>query len=428
MRSTTELIERKRDGESLEREEIRAFLAGAVDGSIPDYQVSAMLMAIYFQGMEDHELAEFTAAMLDSGDRLVIATDRPKVDKHSTGGVGDKVSIPLAPLVAACGIAVPMMSGRGLGHTGGTLDKLESIPGYRTALDPDEFARLVAAHGVVMAGQTDQIVPADRLLYAIRDTSGSVPSIPLIASSIMSKKLAEDLDALVLDIKVGAGAFMRSPDAARVLGETMAAIGKAHGVTVRALLTAMDQPLGTHVGNALEIRESIAVLRGEGPPDTTELVVVLGEAMLEAGGVEGGRERLEQALASGAGLERFRQMVGAQGGDLRVVDDPELLPQANERHTLTAPRAGYVTALDALEVGRAALELGAGRRTTDDVIDPAVGIVLLAKVGDEVSSGDPLAELHANSPADAAATRLLDAYELADAKPEERPLVLDEVR
>ena len=429
MRSTTELIEHKRDGGELTAAEIDAFLSGAVAGTIPRYQVSAMLMAIYFQGMSTAELALFTTSMINSGERLSIATDLPKVDKHSTGGVGDKISIPLAPLVASCGVVVPMMSGRGLGHTGGTLDKLESIPGYRTALTADEFQRLAVDVGVVMAGQSDQIVPADRLLYSLRDTSGTVPSIPLISSSIMSKKLAEDLDALVLDIKVGDGAFMGTTDAARTLARTMIELGAAHGVAVRAFLTAMDQPIGTNVGNALEIVESIDVLRGHGPADTTQLVMDLGAAMLEAAGIEDGRSRLEEAIASGAAIEKFGAMIRAQGGDDRVIDDPSLLPRANHQTTATAAQSGFVQAISAREIGLAGVDLGAGRRTVDDELDLSAGFVLSAKVGASVEAGDVLATIHASDSTllEHAARRVEAAYAIGESAPASAPLVTEEV-
>ena len=363
MRSTTEFIRHKRDGGEMDRDEIGAFLSGVVDGSIPDYQAAAMLMAIYFRGMTDRELADFTAAMIDSGDRLDIGSAAAKVDKHSTGGVGDKVSIPLAPLVAACDVTVPMMSGRGLGHTGGTLDKLESIRGFRTSLSPSEFARTVERCGVVIAGQSERIVPADKVLYALRDTTATVASIPLISSSIMSKKLVEGLDALVLDIKVGSGAFMRTINSARSLARAMIRIGESHGVRVRAFLTDMNQPLGFEVGNANEIAESISILRGKGPADLVELVKVLGTAMLEAAGVENPAARIEHAIDSGEGLTKLKEMIRDQGGDGSVVDEPEGLPGADHARRLRADQDGYVTGIDPRQIGLAAMRLGAGRQT-----------------------------------------------------------------
>ena len=429
MRSTTELIRHKRDGGELHRDEIRAFLSGVVDGSIPEYQTAAMLMAIYFRGMTDSELADFTAAMIGSGDRLEFRTAAPKVDKHSTGGVGDKVSIPLAPLVAACGVTVPMMSGRGLGHTGGTLDKLESIRGFRTSLTPMEFGGLVERHGVVIAGQSDRIVPADRALYALRDTTATVASVPLIASSIMSKKLVEGLDALILDIKVGSGAFMETIDSARLLARTMVKIGASHGVSVKAFLTDMNQPLGREVGNANEVAESISILRGKGPPDLVELVKTFGSAMLEAAGVDNGRVRLQRAIESGDGLAKFKEMVEAQGGDGSVVDEPEGLPGAARARRLRADREGYVAAIDARGIGLAAMRLGAGRETLGDTIDHGVGITLSARVGDEVRPGDVLATLRFNDhrPLDGAARLVTDAYRLDLYPPDPRSLILEEI-
>lgn len=429
VRSTAELIGHKRDGGTLGADEIHAFLAGVVDGSIPDYQISAMLMAIYFQGMGDTELADFTEAMIASGDRLDIPTTVPKVDKHSTGGVGDKVSIPLTPLVAACGVAVPMMSGRGLGHTGGTLDKLEAITGYRTSLSPDEFAALVGRHGAVIAGQSALIVPADKVLYALRDTTATVGSIPLISSSIMSKKLAEGLDALVLDVKVGDGAFMADSTRAAELARTMIRIGASHGVTVRAFLTNMDQPLGRQVGNANEIAESISVLHGEGPDDVTELVHTLGAAMLQAADIDGGREKIAEAVASGAGAEKFAVMVEAQGGDRGVVENPDRLPKATHSHPIRAVEAGFVTRLGARAIGTCAVYLGAGRQTADDRLDPAAGITLQAKIGDRVEQGETLAVLHYNDDRflEEAAGRAASAYTIGSSAPEPAPLILEEI-
>lgn len=429
MRTISEIIELKRDGGELDEEDIRAFVAGVTDGTIPDYQTTAWLMAVYFQGMTAAELGTLTAAMIDSGDRLDIPVSSPKVDKHSTGGVGDKISIPLAPLAAACGLTVPMISGRGLGHGGGTLDKLEAIPGFRTVLEPDEFTRLAAAHGVVMAGQSERIVPADRALYALRDTTATVASVPLISASIMSKKLAENLDGLVLDVKVGQGAFMRTVPEARRLAGAMTDIGRAQGVPTRAFLTAMDQPLGRAVGNANEVAESIAVLRGEGPQDVTELVLTLGEAMLESGGVSGGRARMEDALASGSGLDKFAEMVAAQGGDPAVAEDPSRLPSSPVSFPITAPRSGWVTAVDAREVGMSALLLGAGRRRAGEALDHGAGIVLQAKAGDRVERGQVLAVLtHGEDrPAEEARRRAEGAFTLGEEPPDPGPLIIDRV-
>jgi pyrimidine-nucleoside phosphorylase len=395
--TTAELIAAKRDGQALSPDQIEQFLEGAVSGSIPDYQVTAMLMAIYFKGMTNTELASFTRSMIDSGDRLSIDTDRPLVDKHSTGGVGDKVSIPLAPLMAACGLAVPMMSGRGLGHTGGTLDKLEAIPGFNTSFSPASFARIVESVGCIIAGQSERIVPADRVLYRLRDTTATVASVPLISSSIMSKKLAEGLDSLVLDIKVGRGAFMRTDDDARTLARTMIETGAAHSVNVRALLTTMDQPLGYEVGNANEVAESIDVLTGSGPEDVTHLVFAFGAEMLDAAGISDGRSAMERAIASGAALERFAAMIEAQGGDPSVTEDTTVLPQPTESMVVSAEQSGLVTELDAKEVGLATVTIGAGRATASDLIDPSAGITLHAKLGTSVGTGDPLATVSARS-------------------------------
>ncbi len=433
--SMPELIARKRDGGTLDADELRWVIDGYTKGTIPDYQMSAFLMAVVCRGLSSDELAAWTEAMLHSGDVLDLSSiAAPKVDKHSTGGVGDKVSIPLAPLVAACGVAVPMMSGRGLGHTGGTLDKLESIPGFSTSFTADEFVAQLADIGIVLAGQSESLVPADRKIYALRDATATVPSIPLIASSIMSKKLAEDLDALVLDVKVGSGAFMKDLGDAETLARTMVDIGAAHGTKVVAHLTAMDQPLGYEVGNANEIRESIQVLRGGGPPDLVSVTMLLAEEMLLLGGVapdrSAARDRLEVALSSGAAVDRFRQVVAAQGGNPDVVDDPALLPAPDHLHEVVASRSGYVTRCDALTVGWAAVRLGAGRSRKEDRIDPAVGITLHAKVGDRVEAGSSLATVGWNDRErlDGCLELLETAWEFADEAPPAARLVLGEVR
>ena len=428
MRNTREMIRRKRDGGELDQEEIRAFLAGVLDGSIPDYQTSAMLMAVYFRGMTDPELARFTAAMTDSGDRIQVESAAPKVDKHSTGGVGDKVSIPLAPLAAACGVIVPMMSGRGLGHTGGTLDKLESIPGFRTSLSPKEFAGLAARRGAAMAGQSERIAPADKVLYALRDTTATVSSIPLICSSIMSKKLAEGLDALVLDVKVGSGAFMETPADARRLAEMMVRIGVSNGVTTKAFLTDMNQPLGREVETPTRwpsrSRSCAAAAR---PTSGSWCWCSERPCWRRPGSRTGGPPRTGPRIGRGAGQVR-RDDRGAGRGPLR------------RRGTRTAPRrrplpeaAGrpgrYAAAIDARGIGLAAMRLGAGRQTADGVIDHGAGITLSAKVGDPVRRGDVLATLRFNDPgtADGAAALVSEAYRLADYPPEPRPLILEEV-
>ena len=389
-----QLIRKKRDGGALDDAEIRAFIAGITDDSIPDYQAAAMLMAIFFQGLSGGELAAWADAMTHSGDVIDLSRiARAKIDKHSTGGVGDKISIPLAPAVAACGVAVPMVSGRGLGHTGGTLDKLESIPGFRIDLPIERFAAQVDEIGACMIGQTARIAPADKRLYALRDVTATIESLPMIAASIMSKKLAEGIDGLVLDCKVGTGAFMKTIERARELCGLIRGIGQRAGKRVTCVLTAMTQPIGRTIGNALEIRESIEVLRGGGPRDTRELTHVLGGEMLVLGGVArdpaDGQARIARALGDGSALEVFRRLVAAQGGDPRVCDSPgSVLPRPAHRDELALP-AGRVAAIDGEALGIAALLLGAGRRTTDDRIDPAAGLVVDAYVGELIEPGAP---------------------------------------
>lgn len=422
-----DLIEVKRDRGQMEPDAIRAVIAAYSRDEVPDYQMAALLMAIYLNGMSPAELAPWTDAMLRSGQVLDLGhIAGVKVDKHSTGGVGDKISLPLAPLVAACGVPVPMVSGRGLGHTGGTLDKLESIPGFRTDQTVERFIELVGTLGLGLIGQTAEIAPADKRLYALRDVTGTVASIPLIASSIMSKKLAEGIDALVLDVKVGTGAFMRTLDDARTLAETMVAIGEKMGKKVVALLTDMNQPLGRTVGNALEVRESIDILRGEGPTDTTALTLELARTMLLLGGKD--PAEAERALKDGRGLERFRQIIEAQGGDPKVVDDPDRLPTATREVVLEAPRDGYVAAIDTTAVGVAGVCLGAGRAKKEDAIDPAVGLTIEARLGDRVAKGQPLVRVHhADRGVDDALTRLRAAYRVDDAAPTVGPLVIDRI-
>ncbi len=431
--NVVELIERKRDGGALTDEEIAWLIRSYTNETVTDYQMAAMAMAVFIRGLEPAELTAWTSAMMNSGEVLDFAhLDAPKVDKHSTGGVGDKVSIPLAPMVAACGVAIPMMSGRGLGHTGGTLDKLESIPGFRTQLTKEEFTSILERHGLVLAGQSATLVPADRKLYALRDASGTVPSIPLISSSIMSKKLAEGLDALVLDVKVGLGAFMERLEDARVLAETMVGIGTAQGVETVALLTAMDAPLGREVGNASEIRESLEVLRGGGPPDLVEVTMALGVEMLRAARIapdaDAARARLDESVASGRAMELFGAVVAAQGGDRRIIEDESLLDRADRTHTVAAERAGVVTSCHARRIGVAAMRLGAGRERKEDTIDPGVGITLEADVGDRVESGQPLATLRYRHPArlQEALRVLEDAWQIGD-EALTGPLVIDRI-
>jgi pyrimidine-nucleoside phosphorylase len=396
--NVVEIIQCKRDGGTLSPEQVRWVIGQYAADRIPDYQMAALLMAVFKEGLDSEELAAWVDAMLHSGDVLDFShVTAPKVDKHSTGGVGDKVSLPLGPMVAACGVAVPMMSGRGLGHTGGTLDKLEAIPGFRTALDPPEFQALLARTGLVLAGQSETLVPADRRLYSLRDATGTVESIPLISSSIMSKKLAEGLDGLVLDVKVGRGAFMKELDQSRTLAETMVGIGRSYGTPVRALLTDMNQPLGREVGNACEVAESVEVLKGGGPADLIEVTYRLGEEMLVLGGIASdraeARARLQRAVASGAAFEKLVEVVAAQGGDPAVIHDTSLLPAAPHHVEVTAARSGYLTRCDALDLGVAAMRLGAGRERKEDAIDPGVGLRVLAKVGDPVEAGQPLVRL-----------------------------------
>ena len=398
------LIERKRDGGALAPDEWRGLIQAYVGGSVPDYQMSALLMAVFFRGLEPAELDALTEAMLESGDRLQLdAVTGPIVDKHSTGGVGDKTSLLLAPMVAACGVSVPMMSGRGLGHTGGTLDKLESIPGFRTALSLREAAAQVERLGCALIGQTPEIAPADKRIYALRDVTATVESIPLIAASIMSKKLAEGLGGLVLDVKTGSGAFMTRLDDAIALARTMIALGEARGCRTVALLTAMDRPLGRACGNAIEVEESIEGLRGNGPPDLMEVTMALGAEMLLAAGVASdeaaARQTLQRAIASGEALARFAAIIEAQGGNPAVVEDPAILPQAPVQRVWRSPGDGVVSRIEPRKIGRAIMELGGGRQAVTDEIDPAVGFMITARPGDRVRRGEPLVTIHARTDA-----------------------------
>ena len=404
------IIAKKRDGEVLSREEIGAFVRGATDGSWADYQLSALLMAIYLRGMTPKETALYTEAMMNSG---VVADLRsvklPKADKHSTGGVGDKVSLHLAPMVAACGVAVPMISGRGLGHTGGTLDKLESIPCFRVNLSMAEYRAELEQIGLSLIGQTAELAPSDKKLYALRDVTATVECIPLICGSILAKKLAEGIDVLVLDVKFGRGAFMKDKAKARELAQALVSVATAMGKPTRAVMTAMEQPLGRNVGNALEVIESIECLEGRGPADTMEVTYALAEQMLVLAGVAQtaaeARVALERSISSGAALEKLRAMITAQGGDARVVDEPERLPQAKFKVALAAPRAGFVQDVDAMGVALAALRLGAGRVKAADGVDHAVGVSDLVKVGERVVAGGQLCVIHANDEAGLAAAR-----------------------
>jgi len=430
-----DIILAKRDGRTLARDEIRFFVDGVTKGTLPDYQASALLMAILLRGMTAEETAWLTDAMVHSGVRVDLS-DIPgvKVDKHSTGGVGDKTSLILAPLAAACGVVVPMMSGRGLGHTGGTLDKLEAIPGFRVGLSLEEMKAALNAVGCAMIGQTSQIAPADKKLYALRDVTGTVESIPLISASIMSKKIAEGIDALVLDVKTGSGAFMKTERASRRLAESLVSIGNASGVLTQAVITDMDVPLGRAVGNALEVIECIEVLKGRGPADLTDVSVELTARMLVVGGAAPTREAAEakvrSAIASGEGLERFRRIVEHQGGDAHVVDDYARLPSAPGRHVISAARNGFVTYVDAELVGRASVALGAGRDTVEAAVDPGVGIVIKATEGDAVRAGDAVFELHYRDRARLphAVDMLSRAMAVGATPPAPRRLIVGEVR
>ena len=429
-----DIIQKKRDGGVLTPAEIRFFVAGVTDFSLPDYQAAALLMAVLLRGMTPEETSVLTDAMVRSGSRVDLS-DIPgvKVDKHSTGGVGDKTSIVIAPLVAACGGVVPMMSGRGLGHTGGTLDKLESIPGFRTNLSISEMRASLSAIGCALIGQTAQIAPADKKLYALRDVTGTIESVPLISASIMCKKIAEGIDALVLDVKCGKGAFMKTREDARTLAQSLVAIGKSAGVRTEAVLTAMNWPIGCAVGNANEVIECIDLLKGRGRADLVANSLELSYRMLIAAGVARDRSdaeaRCRRALESGQALERLRAIIERQGGDPRVIDDYTLMPHAPEEHIIRAPIDGFVTELDAGLIGRASVILGGGRDQVDDEIDPAVGIMIPATVGDEVRAGDPvLRVLYRSSQRLGHALPLLDDAVLVSESPgPSMPMVMEEV-
>jgi len=421
-RSTVEIIAAKRDGQELSADEIRRVIAGLASGSVADYQMTALLMATFFRGMSDAETVALTDAMLRSGAVLDLSSvPGVKVDKHSTGGVGDKVSIALAPLVAACGVPVPMVSGRGLGHTGGTLDKLEAIPGFRTDLSTADFVRIVREVGTCMIGQTKDVAPADKKIYALRDVTATVECIPLIVASILSKKLAEGIDALVLDVKVGSGAFMKDLDHARALATALVRVGTRAGKRVVARLTDMEAPLGVAVGNANETREALELLHGRGPADLREVTLALAAEMLALAGVTAS---LQNAIDSGAAVRVAEKMIEAQHGDPRVAADPSLLQVAPVRVEIPAERAGFVRRADALAIGLAAVAMGAGRSRAEDTVDPSVGIEVLAKPGDRVERGQPLAALHVKSRDPAIEERVRAAYAIDDAPPPARPLFL----
>jgi pyrimidine-nucleoside phosphorylase len=433
-----DIIRKKRDGGELSREEVASFVRGVVDGSWADYQASALLMAVYLSGMTTVEMEALTQAMLGSGEVLDFSEiELPKADKHSTGGVGDKTSLVIAPLAAACGVAVPMISGRGLGHTGGTLDKLEAIPGYRVHLDLSEFRKILARVGYAMMGQTAEIAPADKKLYALRDATETVESIPLIVASIMSKKLAAGLGALVLDVKTGSGAFMRDEGRAKALARALVRTGHSCGVHTEALLTDMSQPLGAAVGNANEVQECIAIMRGESNDearDVRDLSLELAARMVALSGVaatlEEARAKVRRALDSGAALERFRRNVEEQGGDPRVCDEPLRLSDLTVQEVrVESEHAGYVEAIDASEVGRAVASIGGGRARVEDEIDFAVGYTARARVGQQVSAGEPLGLLYCRkgSQAETAAARIRAAYTVGDAAPNHVPELIKEV-
>lgn len=427
-----DILRKKRDGGELTPSEIDAFVYAAANGLWPDYQLTAFLMAVCVRGMSQAETAHLTRAMTDSGHRIDLSTvPGVKVDKHSTGGVGDKTSLILAPLAAACGVPVPMMSGRGLGHTGGTLDKLESINGYTVRMSEDEFRGVLTDVGFAMIGQTAEVAPADRKLYALRDVTGTVESIPLITASILSKKLAEGISALVMDVKCGKGAFMKCKEDAHVLAESLVRVGCANGLRMEALITSMDAPLGRAVGNSLEIIEAIETLKGNGPKDLEELSVRLAAMMVRLGKKADSQEEAEakvrEVLENGAGLALFRRNVIRQGGDFRVLDDYSRLPTARHTTTVAADTTGYVESMDAESVGIAALLLGAGRQTAEDAVDHSVGIIVEAKPGEPVVPGAPIFTIHYRDPAtlSLAMPLLTSSFRISDHPPGLPPLVLE---
>ena len=427
-----DILRKKRDGEALDRAEIEAFVSAATTGDWPEYQLSALLMAIVLRGMSAQETAWLTAAMVHSGERLDLSdVPGPKVDKHSTGGVGDKTSLILAPLAAACGVIVPMMSGRGLGPTGGTLDQLESIPGFRVGLSPAEFRAALVKVGCALIGQTAEIAPADKVLYALRDVTATVESIALISASIMSKKIAEGIEALVMDVKCGRGAFMKRREDARKLAELIVSIGNANDVRTEAMITAMDAPLGRAVGNALEVIECLETLKGRGPTDVETLSVQLAARMVRLGGMAAddaeAQTKVRAALTSGRGLAKFQEVIQQQGGDPRIVDDYRRMATAPRRAMFTASRSGFVGKVNAELVGRATMVLGAGRDRVEDKVDHAVGAVILAPCGASVKAGDPLVEVHYRDGTQLERARelLRGAYEITDSPLASRALVLE---
>ena len=431
---TVDLIQKKRDGAELSPEEISYLVDGYTRGEIPDYQMSAFLMAVFYSGMTDREVSRLTESMMSSGDVLDLsAIPGVKVDKHSTGGVGDKTTLVVAPLAAAAGVIVPTMSGRGLGHTGGTVDKLESIPGMRTNLSVDEFKNQLATVGLCFVGQTAELAPADGGLYALRDVTATVESIPLIASSIMSKKLAEGVDALVLDVKVGNGAFMKKQVDARRLAQMMVGIGRRVDKRVQALITDMNQPLGYAVGNALEVMEASQTLQNAGPADLTRLCIELAARMIFVGkqspSLEDARRLAEKTLVDGSGYQKLKQAVQAQGGNPQALDKFELLPNATGMREVTSPRAGYVSVINAQDIGQASNMIGAGRERKEDTVDPAVGVILEVKVGEKVEAGSVLCRLYYTKEdhVEAAAEMVEDAFRISGQRPDDRELILEVV-
>ena len=430
-----ELIRKKRNGEALSTEEIDWLVDQYTKEYIPDYQMSAWLMAVYWRGMDARETSDLTLAMARSGEELHVRdTISPVVDKHSTGGVGDKVTLAVAPLVAACGVAVGKMTGRGLGHTGGTVDKLESVRGFRSALSREEFMHILTQHSIVLAGQSSDLAPADGKMYALRDVTGTIESIPLIAASIMSKKLAIGASHLLLDVKAGSGAFMKTVEQARKLAETMVDIGRLAGLHTVAAITSMDQPLGHAIGNTLEMAEAIAILHGNGPQDVSdlcyreaaELLVMTGTAQ----GMPEAEKRVEQAISSGAAVAKLAEVIAAQGGDPRQIEQPDLLPTAPVRSLVVAPRSGYIAGIQAEQMGLVSMQLGAGRFKKGEQIDHRTGLVLQAKVGEHRQAGEPLVEIYARSESEAASVHeaLLACYTWSDAPATVGPLVYDIIR
>ena len=430
-----DIIHKKREGKKLSKKELEFLINGYVQGDIPDYQMSAWAMAVFFQGMDAEETANLTMLMAESGDMIDLSDiEGIKVDKHSTGGVGDTTTLILAPLVASAGIPVAKMSGRGLGHTGGTIDKLESIPDFNTSMSRDRFIDNVNQHGVAVVGQTGNLTPADKKLYALRDVTATVESIPLIAGSIMSKKIAGGADAIVLDVKTGSGAFMKEIDEARELARNMVAIGEQVGRKTMAFITDMNQPLGCAVGNALEVKEAVETLKGNGPEDLTNLCIELGAGMLELAGrvgdLEEGRELLREKLKNGDALNKFSEMIAAQEGNQEIVDDFNLLPETDKKVEVKAEKDGYISNIEALEVGIAAMLLGAGRETKDSEINLAVGIVLEKKVGDSVKKGETLAVLHVDDEKnlEEAKSKLAAAFSYSKEKPEKKELIYEIIK